>query len=351
MIRRRDFVKTGVVGGVGVAFGSLARVVRGAGIAHLYAGLDSGRFFDGDVRLETDLGDPDAFTEGPAQAPGGEVFFTDITASVIHAWDPKAKRLRTVREGTNAANGLLFDPEGRLLACEGAAGRVTRMDLATGTIEVLADEYGGLPLEAPNDLVQDRAGRTYFTSRPAGAVEPKGNLNAVYRIDPDGSLHRLLHDPQVHMPNGVVLSPDQKTLHLVDADGAEGRYRNITAWDLRADGSLANRRVLVDFYPGRSGDGMCVDEEGNLYVAAGLHARRGTSETLDTRPGIHVFSPSGELLAYARTPRDTVTNCTFGGEDRRTLYVTCGPLLLSLETRIPGLPAKKRDRTPPPGAG
>ncbi|MCH8960988.1 MAG: SMP-30/gluconolactonase/LRE family protein, partial [Bacteroidetes bacterium] len=79
-------------------------------------------------------------------------------------------------------------------------------------------------------------------------------------------------------------------------------------------------RTLIDFYPGRSGDGMCIDAEGDLYVAAGLHHRRGTSETRDTRPGIHMISPAGELLAFRQTPEDTITNCTFGGEDLQTLY-------------------------------
>jgi gluconolactonase len=99
---------------------------------------------------------------------------------------------------------------------------------------------------------------------------------------------------------------------------------------------VANGRVLIDFYPGRSGDGLCVDEKGNLYVAAGLHKTRQTSETLDTRPGIHVISPEGQLLAFRETPEDTLTNCTFGGPDRRTLYVTCGRKLLAIRTAIPG---------------
>jgi gluconolactonase len=81
---------------------------------------------------------------------------------------------------------------------------------------------------------------------------------------------------------------------------------------------------------------MSIDAEGNLYVAAGLHATRDTSETLDPRPGIHVISPEGELLGYRETPVDTITNCTFGGDDRRTLYVTCGKYLVSMPTRIPG---------------
>ena len=81
---------------------------------------------------------------------------------------------------------------------------------------------------------------------------------------------------------------------------------------------------------------MCIDAKGNLYVAAGLHKTRNTSETLDTRSGIHVVSPDGELLDYVETPADTITNCTFGGADLKTLYITCGSKLLSLRTTIPG---------------
>jgi gluconolactonase len=81
---------------------------------------------------------------------------------------------------------------------------------------------------------------------------------------------------------------------------------------------------------------MAIDEQGNLYVAAGLHKTRGTSETLDTRSGIHVVAPEGKLLAFVQTPEDTITNCRFGGADLKTLYVTCGSLLLSFATQIAG---------------
>ena len=85
-----------------------------------------------------------------------------------------------------------------------------------------------------------------------------------------------------------------------------------------------------------SGDGMAIDAKGNLYVAAGLHATRKTSETLDTKPGIHVISPQGKILAFRETPEDTITNCTFGGKNLKTLFVTCGTKLLAIPTRIPG---------------
>ena len=99
---------------------------------------------------------------------------------------------------------------------------------------------------------------------------------------------------------------------------------------------MTDRTTFIDFSPGYAADGMAIDAEGNLYVAAGLHRRRGSSETLETRPGVHVISPQGKLLAYLPTPEDTITNCTFGGDELKTLYVTCGKLLLSLRTKIPG---------------
>ena len=95
-------------------------------------------------------------------------------------------------------------------------------------------------------------------------------------------------------------------------------------------------RIFHDFFPGRSGDGMTIDREGNLYVAAGLNQRRGTSETLDTVAGIHVFSPSCELLEHIPFPEDTITNAAFGGPDLRTLYVTAGKTLFSFTTDIAG---------------
>ncbi len=285
------------------------------------------------------------FTEGPAADGSGKLYFTNLptpaTAQILR-WDTQSKKLEVFREPTNAANGLLFDPQGRLLTCEGGLnedGRVTRTDVSTGKITVLADAYMGHPLGAPNDLTLDSRGRIFFTSRLANTDLARGNVNAVYRIDPDGTLTRVLAAPEIDMPNGIVTTADDKTLYLVESDGRENRSRCIRAYDLKEDGTLANGRVLITFYPGRSGDGMCVDASGNLYIAAGLHNLRATKETLDTKPGIHVVSPQGKLLAYVPTPEDTITNCTFGGDDLRTLYVTSGPWLLSGRTRIPGKPA------------
>ena len=314
-----------------------------------YAGLDSRKFL-GEVSIAAVVKDPKPFTEGPAVDRQGQVFFSNVAASQILRYEPKSGELAVFREKSNAANGLLFDPQGRLLACEGGTedrGRVTRTDMRTGKVSVLADAHNGHPLGAPNDLALDAKGRIYFTSRLANTDPQAGNVNAVYRIDPGGALTRVLASPEIDMPNGIVTAPDDKVLYLVESDGRERRARCIRAYDLEADGAVARGRVLIDFYPGRSGDGMCIDREGNLYVAAGLHKTRGSSETLDTRPGIHVVSPQGKLLAFAETPEDTITNCTFGGDDLRTLYVTCGKSLLSLRTQIPGKAAYRPEDVVP----
>lgn len=297
-----------------------------------YRELDTAAYLtEPEVHTETDV----AFLEGPTVDRSGLVYLTNGKADQILTWDPRRKRLAVFRQPGHQANGLILDRDGRLLACEGA-GQVTRTDVASGQVTVLAERYQGRPLGAPNDLDLDGHGRIYFTSRLPNADPARGNVNSVYRIDPDGTLARILAAPAIDMPNGIAISPDDRVLYLIDADGRPGRARRIRAYDLRADGTVANERLLYDFAPGRSGDGMSLDVEGNLYVCAGLHRRRGTSETLDTRPGLHVISPQGKLLAFLETPEDTVTNCAFGGPDRRTLYITCGKLLLSVRTRIPG---------------
>jgi gluconolactonase len=333
-MHRRTFLAVSVAAGAA----SLLRS-RPARAAADYSGVKTGSYLT-DLTVLATVEAQKIFTEGPCCDRRGTVYFTNTAASAIMRWDGKA--LSVFRQDKNAANGLLFDRQGRLVACEGESGRVTRTDMATGAITVLCDQFEGKPLGGPNDLAFDAAGRIYFTSRmapTASAVNNSagGNVNSVYRIDPDGRVTRVLHAPDIDMPNGLVTSPDDKILYLVESDGREGRKRKIVAYDLSADGTPTNPRTHVEFYPGRSGDGMAIDAEGNLYIAAGLHKTRGTSETLDTRPGIHVVTPAGKLVDFLETPPpDTLTNCRFGGEDLRTLYITSGNKLLSAKSRIPG---------------
>ncbi len=336
-ISRRDFLYTLSAAAVSASAGcSIVSTSLAVPTRPSYDGLDSDSYLS-ELTVVREIQDTDVFTEGPAMAPDGRIYFTNMRTSKILRWDSVRGVVDVFRENTNSANGLVFDSQGRLLACEGTANRLTRMDIVTGELEVLADTYNGIPIDPPNDLCLDSHGRIYFSSRPATGAPSKGNVVAVYRIDPDGTLTQLLAWPRVHMPNGVAISPDGGTFYLIETHRDVDHHRDIRAFDLGSDGSLSNERVIVQFYPGRSGDGMAIDEEGNLYVAAGLHALREGSETLDTKPGIHVFSPEGELLAYRETPLDSATNCTFAGSDRKTLYVTAGPHLLAGRSVIAGI--------------
>jgi gluconolactonase len=280
-----------------------------------------------------------AFTEGPAVDREGNVYFTDIINQRIMKLGLDGL-LSIYRENSNVANGLLIDPQGRLVACEGAEferpgvklkgkPRVTRTDLKTGKIEVLGDNYEGQPLQGPNDVTIDGRGRLYFTDM-AGV--------AVYRIDAPGKVARILAAPEIQRPNGIQISPDDRKLYLIEANQAQGGARMIRAYDLQPDGTVGNMRVHYNFYPGRSADGMSIDTQGNLYASAGLNQLRGTSETLDTKAGVYVISPAGTLLKFIPIPEDLITNNAFGGPDMKTLYVTAGKTLYSIRMEIAGLP-------------
>ena len=336
LLTRRNFLGNSLMGAGCLAAGtSLVPAVTRAAKKNKYLGLQSDKYL-GKVSSLTRIEDEMVFTEGPAADRAGHLYFTNVPVAKILKWDPEQRELTVFRNNSNKANGLYFDPQGRLLACEGGLGRLTRTDMKTGKIEVLATQFNGFPFAPSNDVCMDQQGRVYFTSRPGTTDPKKGNVNAVYRIDQDGSVDQILRWPDVHMPNGIVISPDNKTLYLIEAHPEADHHRDIRAYDLQSTGKVTNGRILINFYPGRSGDGMCIDAAGNLYVAAGLHETRQTSETLDTRPGIHVVSPQGKLIAFRETPVDTITNCTFGGADLRTLYVTCGDQLLQIRTQLPG---------------
>ena len=308
-----------------------------------YSGLDTDKYL-GPAEVLATIEDAEVFTEGPAGDGEGNLLFTNVPVSKILKWDAQANRLSVFRTASNETNGLYFAPDGSLLACEGAAKRITRTDMKTGKVSVLADNYEGKPFAKPNDLCMDGKGRVYFSARTAAEDPPGESPKGVYRIDPDGKVTQVLSPADVHMPNGLVTSPDNSKLYVIEAHPDANRHRDIRVYDLGEDGSVSNGKVLIDFYPGRSGDGMCIDELGNLYVAAGLHQPRKTSESLDTKPGIHVISPTGKLLAFRETPEDTVTNCAFGGKDLKTLYVTCGTKLVSIRTSIAGKAAYRVTR-------
>lgn len=292
-----------------------------------------------------------AFTEGPTADAEGNVFFTDQANNRIMKLAVDGK-LSTFRQPANFANGMVFDARWRLLVCEsgdplaGTRPRVTRTDLKTGQVEILADGYEGKRFAGPNDVTFDGQGRIYFSDKPpvasisaapvaAASAEPVGS-GGVYRIDTDGRVTRILGPPEIEMPNGLMVSPDDKIFYLIESNPVEKGARMIRAYDLRPDGSVSNMRVFHNFYPGRSADGMSIDVKGNLYAAAGLHSPRGTAETLDTKCGIYVFAPTGALIRFIPIPEDTITNCAFGGSDLKTLYVTAGKSLFKVRTEVEG---------------
>ena len=288
-----------------------------------------------EIQIATTL----SFTEGPAVDRAGNVYFTDLITQRIMKLGTDGV-LSTFRENSNVANGLLIDSEGRLVACEGATferpgvkvsgrPRVTRTNLTTGAMEVMADSYDGKPLDGPNDVTMDGSGRLYFTDLSGAAV---------YRIDAPGTVARILMAPEIQRPNGIQVSPDDRKLYLVEANGAQGGARMIRSYDLQPDGTVRNMKVHYNFSPGRSADGMSIDSQGNLYASAGMSQLRGTSETLDTKTGVHVISPEGKLIKFIPIPEDFITNNAFGGPDMKTLYVTAGKTLYKLRTEIAGLP-------------
>ncbi|MEX2286762.1 MAG: SMP-30/gluconolactonase/LRE family protein [Planctomycetaceae bacterium] len=291
-----------------------------------------------------------AFTEGPAAAADGTVYFSDMPNNRIMRYDPRTRKSTVFREPSGRTNGLLFDPQGRLLACEGnefgdndGNRRITRTDLATGKIEVLTDRFDGARYNAPNDIAARSNGQIFFTDPCYGdRTTMELDHDSVYRIDPNGKVTRVLTQPEIQRPNGIALSPDEKTLYLVDSCPVIGGNRKIWAFDLSDDGTPRNRRLVFDFAPGRGGDGMAVDREGNLYIAAGIFRPRGPHETTDVPPGIWIVTPAGELIGRIPVVEDVLTNVTFGGDDLKTLYITAGKTLFTVRVEVPGWVVHRR---------
>lgn len=269
-------------------------------------------------------------TEGPVAHPDGTVYFTDLGNDRILRLGTDGL-VTTYRQPANRPNGLRLDAEFRLLAAErgdaerNAPGRITRTDLETGNIEVLADSSGAVDFGTPNDLTFDARGRIYFS----GSGE-------VYRLDTNGVVTKIAASPLVQGSNGLILSLDDRTLYLVEINRGAGLPRRIRTFDLSPEGALSNPQILHDFAPGRGADGMGIDVEDNIYVAAGMNQTRDTSETLQNPSGVYVFSPAGELINQIPIPQDTITNLAFGGPDMKTLYVTAGNTVFRVAVDIAG---------------
>jgi gluconolactonase len=284
-----------------------------------------------------------AFLEGPAADAAGNVFFTDIWNNRILKFDTRAASTTVWRADSGRANGLLFDHRGRLLTCEGnefgpgGRRRITRTDTATGQVEVLTDRFDGVQYNSPNDVACRANGQIFFTDPCYGdRASMQMQDESVYRIDPDGQVTRVISQPAIQRPNGIALSPDEKTLYVVDSAHVIGGHRKIWAFELSPDGVPGRQRLVFDFAPGRGGDGMTVDGRGNLYIAAGMYRPRGPHETDEVPPGIYVMTSAGKLIGRIPIPEDVITNVTFGGEDLKTLYITAGRTLYSIAVAVTG---------------
>ncbi len=237
------------------------------------------------------------FTEGPAADLEGNLYFTDVRASKIYKLDTEGN-LSTFLEESQGCNGLMFDAEGRLLACQGVAKRIVAIDPQTKKIEVLADQYEGRPFDRPNDLVVDQSGGIYFTDPSVGVV---------YYVAKGGRVALVAED--LPRPNGVLLTPDEKHLILLPSGTPD-----VLRFSIEAPGKVGPAEVLCQLQQAetgqpRGGDGLTVDTEGNLYLAQ------------PALGALQVVDPEGKTLGLIPVPENPA-NCTFGGPENKTLFIT-----------------------------
>jgi gluconolactonase len=280
--------------------------------------------------------------EGPAFGPDGWLYFSDIPANRLMRHRP-GRAYEIYRENAGRPNGNVFDLSGDLLTCEGAeygsggGRRIVRTNLDTGERSVITDRFEGKRYNSPNDICVDSRGRIFFTDPRYGE---RDNLEldeeAVYRIDPGGSVSRILGQPEIQRPNGVAVSLDDRTLYVVDSNHDPGGHRCVWAFGLDDAGEPHDPEVVHDFSPGRGGDGIEVDSEGSLFVCAGIRQPRTHAETTLYAPGVYVFGRDRRPLGMVPVPDDLITNCCFGDDDLRTLYITAGRTVFRARVRAPG---------------
>jgi gluconolactonase len=271
------------------------------------------------------------FTEGVATRTDGVVFFSDIAIAGknpgrIMTFDPRTKMTSVFVADSGQSNGLFFAPNGTLYAACGAMHglRAVCEVTAAGKMVPVVQDYQGKVFNAPNDLAVHSRGWIYFSDPRYVGPEPlELDHQSVYRIDPNGALLRVTNS--ITKPNGVIISPDGQTLYVAETDnGATGvepagtapqpaRY-TLNAFPIRTDGSLGDKRMLVDFGTEAGVDGMTMDTTGRIYAAIRIPSRQ----------GIGVYGTDGKELDFLVT-KALPTNCTFGrGEEQSTLYITAG---------------------------
>ncbi len=288
------------------------------------------------------------FTEGPKWL-NGKLYFSSMFFDQKWTGDPKKSALvemdadgtyRYVSYGRMQTNGLMPLRNGNLAVCDMFGHRVIEMTTKGKVVKVLASQYEGKPLDGPNDLVVDAKGGLYFTD-PQFTPDAKKNQpgRCVYYLNPDGKLIRVIEPNAFAMPNGVVLSPDGKTLYVNNTYDDEtwwnvnsDKDNFVWAYDVNPDGTLSNGRKFAELFltpdvldrkgKSTSADGMTIDELGNIYVA--------------TYMGLQIFSPKGEFIGIISFPVFP-GSCCFGGEDMKTLYAVCYNRVYKIRTNVKGL--------------
>lgn len=264
-------------------------------------------------------------TEGPVW-DGRHLYFTHIQASRIMRYDLASGDISVVREGTNYTNGLAYDMQGRLFGCCSGGRSIVRFD-ADRMVTICDRDPDGRKLNTPNDLAIDRKGRIWFTDpwnegNIAKTEKRELDHRSVYRLDPqvDGSykVSRVTFD--IHWPNGILVSQDQKTLYVAESGYTSGINRELRAYPILDDGSLGPYTTLFTWGEDKQGlhrgiDGMCLDAEGNIVCAAGW-------ELAGAGAMIYVISPKARVLEMHPVPAIRPTNCCFGGPDLTTFFLT-----------------------------
>lgn len=237
------------------------------------------------------------------------LLFSDIPNNRILRWTP-GHGVTTFRQPSNYANGHTRDRLGRLISCEHGTRRVTRTEW-NGDITVIADRHDGKRLNSPNDVVVHSDGAIWFTDPHYGIVTNYEGFKAeqeqpchVYRVDPDGTIQAMITD--MHCPNGLAFSPDERTLYVAESGRMFGSDKTcIRAYDMVGT-SPRNGRMFFDISPGHS-DGFRCDTDGNVWSSA--------------EDGVHCISPQAEMLGKILVP-ERVSNICFGGRAKHQLFIT-----------------------------
>jgi len=249
-----------------------------------------------------------SFTEGPAVAADGSVFFTDIPPNRIHKWSPDGTVVLS-RESTNGTNGLFFDSRGNLVGCESGTGRIVCID-PSGQLSVLAEGYNGTRFNAPNDIWVAPDDGVYFSDPLYSRGERAQGGEHVYYIAPDRSQVIRIIDDMVK-PNGLIGTPDGTLLYVTDP-GAGKTYR----YAIGEKGALTDKTLFCEV----GGDGMTIDAQGNVYIAS---------------TDIMIFDPSGAQIGIIDIP-ERPTNITFGGPERDILFITARTAVYTLKMAVTG---------------